>query len=212
MRKFTFTDQLCLNIDQAARTLANIYPECERADPSQGQKDNELSSDEKKVASGLMRINHAGEVCAQALYQGQSLTARLPNVREKMQQAADEEVEHLAWCKSRLDDLDSHTSFLNPVWYVASFTIGAVAGAVGDKWSLGFVAETERQVVTHLEKHMSQLPPQDKKSHAVLKQMQIDEDKHRHMAIDAGAAQFPKPIQVMMTFVSKFMTKTAYWI
>ncbi len=171
-----------------------------------------LTEQQKKHSAALMRINHCGEVCAQALYQGQALTAHSAKVRESMQQASDEENDHLLWCKSRLNDLDSRTSYLNPLWYAGSFTIGAIAGMIGDKWSLGFVAETERQVVRHLDSHLQEITGKDYKTHAVLTQMKSDEAEHATNAVKNGAAELPKTIRQMMGLSSKIMTKTAYWI
>ena len=159
-----------------------------------------------------MRINHTGEVCAQALYQGQALTAKLPQVREAMEEAAREEVDHLVWCEQRINELGSHTSRLNPLFYGLSFGIGAMAGKVSDKVSLGFVAATEEQVCKHLTEHMSSLPVQDEKSKAVLLQMLEDEAKHATTALDAGGHKFPLPVKLAMTAVSKVMTKTSYRI
>ncbi len=159
-----------------------------------------------------MRVNHAGEVSAQALYQGQAFTAKLPNVREKMQQAAIEENDHLIWCEERLKELNSHTSLFNPLWYAGSFTIGALAGSAGDKWSLGFVVETENQVVRHLEQHLNSLPTSDAKSKAILEKMKEDELHHATMALESGAAELPKPAKLLMKLTSKIMTKTAYRI
>ncbi|MEC9314049.1 MAG: 2-polyprenyl-3-methyl-6-methoxy-1,4-benzoquinone monooxygenase, partial [Pseudomonadota bacterium] len=172
----------------------------------------ELNHAERKQAAGLMRVNHAGEVSAQALYQGQALTAKLPQVRTAMEVAAKEENDHLVWCQQRLDALSSHTSVLNPLWYAGSFTLGAIAGKVGDKWSLGFVAETEKQVVQHIEGHLKIISEQDKKSRAVLEQMKIDEAEHGTKALEAGGAMLPTPVTRLMGMVSKVMTKTSYWI
>jgi ubiquinone biosynthesis monooxygenase Coq7 len=171
-----------------------------------------LSDDERKHAAGLMRVNHSGEVCAQALYQGQALTAKLPKVRLEMEQAAAEEVDHLAWCQERLDSLDSQPSLLNPLWYGLSFGVGAVAGLVGDKVSLGFVAATEEQVCKHLESHLQSLPAQDEKSRAVVGKMLEDEAKHAHAALDAGGVNFPAPVKGAMTLMSKLMTEASYKI
>jgi ubiquinone biosynthesis monooxygenase Coq7 len=159
-----------------------------------------------------MRVNHSGEVCAQALYHGQALTAKLPNVRREMEQAAIEEQDHLAWCEDRLKELDSHTSLLNPVWYGLSFGMGAIAGIAGDKYSLGFVAETERQVSLHLQHHISQLPEQDERSRKILVQMNEDELHHRDTALKAGGVDLPIPVRITMTAISKLMTKTSYYI
>ncbi|MGB1091985.1 MAG: 2-polyprenyl-3-methyl-6-methoxy-1,4-benzoquinone monooxygenase, partial [Oceanobacter sp.] len=167
---------------------------------------------EQRHSAGLMRINHTGEVCAQALYQGQAVTAKLPHVREAMEEAAQEEIDHLVWCEERLNDLDSHTSRLNPIFYGLSFGIGATAGLISDKVSLGFVAATEDQVCKHLSSHIAELPQQDEKSKAVLLQMLEDEAKHATTALDAGGHRFPMPIKMAMTAVPKVMTKTVYHV
>jgi len=159
-----------------------------------------------------MRVNHSGEVAAQALYQGQALTARLENVREAMERAAVEEIDHLKWCQERLQELGSHTSVLNPLWYAGSFAIGALAGIAGDRWSLGFVAETEKQVVDHLQGHLERLPLEDERSRAILEQMKQDEQHHGQAAADAGGARLPAPFRHLMTLTSRVMTRTAYWI
>ena len=198
--------------DNALRTIFGGYQVTERQNPSQNIEESELSNDEQKHAAGLMRINHCGEVCAQALYQGQALTAKLPEVRTSMEQAAAEENDHLQWCSDRLEQLDSRTSFLNPLWYAGSFTIGAVAGALGDKWSLGFVAETEYQVVKHLESHLQQLPEKDQKSRSVIEQMKDDELHHATVAVNAGGAELPKPVKFAMQGMAKVMTKSVYWV
>lgn len=212
MRYLTPADR-CLSIaDNALRTLFGGYQVTQRTNPSDDIEEGELTDKEKKHAAGLMRINHCGEVCAQALYQGQALTAKLPDVREKMEHAAAEENDHLQWCSDRLTQLDSHTSLLNPLWYVGSFSIGAVAGAIGDKWSLGFVAETEHQVVKHLESHLDKLPQHDKKSRTIIEQMKDDELEHATTAIEAGGAPLPKPIKRAMKQMAKVMTKSVYWI
>jgi ubiquinone biosynthesis monooxygenase Coq7 len=157
-----------------------------------------------------MRINHTGEVCAQALYQGQALTAKLPDVRVAMEHAADEEIDHLAWCEQRIRQLGSHPSVLNPLFYGLSFGVGAVAGLISDKVSLGFVAATEDQVVKHLDDHLQQLPANDDKSRAILEQMRLDEERHATSALEAGGLRFPAPLKFGMTLLSKVMTKSAY--
>jgi ubiquinone biosynthesis monooxygenase Coq7 len=159
-----------------------------------------------------MRVNHTGEVCAQALYQGQALTARMPIVRNEMQQAAQEEVDHLVWCEERLRELGSHTSYLNPVWYGMSFALGAVAGAISDKVSLGFVAATEERVCSHLREHLQQLPEEDRKSQLILQQMLEDEQRHGDNALNAGGTEFPRPLKDAMSAVSRLMTATSYRI
>ena len=210
-RQFSFLDHLIAHVDNGVRTLFGEN-HATRSNPAETEKESELSSEEKQLAGRLMRINHAGEVAAQGLYQGQALTAKLPNVREQMEEAAQEEVDHLAWCKTRTEELGTQTSLLDPMWYIGSVTIGAVAGLAGDKWSLGFVTETERQVVKHLESHLEQIPQHDEKSRAILEQMKVDEQHHATIALEAGAAELPTPIKKAMTLTSKVMTKAAYWI
>lgn len=212
MRSYSVMDKFCANIELALTTIWGKPQGSMRPNPVDGIDEASLTEQEKRLAQGLLRVNHTGEVCAQALYQGQALTARLEHVREKMEQAALEENDHLIWCAKRLEELGTHTSYLNSFWYLNSLLIGAIAGAVGDRWSLGFVAETERQVVEHLEEHHRILPEHDKRSHAIIKQMKIDEAEHQQMAIKAGAAKLPFWIQMMMRFMSKCMTKTVYWI
>jgi len=199
--------------DNSLKTLLGGYQTTERAKPRPVKEDSlELTPEEAKHSAGLMRINHTGEVCAQALYQGQALTARLPEVRGKMEEAAAEENDHLEWCAERLDQLDSHVSVFNPLWYASSFAIGAVAGLAGDKWSLGFVAETEHQVVRHLDSHLEKLPQSDMESRAILEQMREDELHHATTAIAAGGAELPDPIKGMMGVMSKVMTSTVYYV
>lgn len=171
-----------------------------------------LSPTERKHAAGLMRVNHAGEICAQALYRGQATTAKLEHIRAQMTEAALEEIDHLAWCESRLKALNAHTSLMGPIWYGGSWMIGALAGLIGDKYSLGFVAETEKQVSLHIQKHLEKLPQQDAHSQAILNQMNEDELQHAEMAIAAGAAELPKLIRLMMCAISKIMTKSSYHI
>ncbi len=210
MRQFSFFDRLCNVADSALKTTVGIYDTETRVSPAASIDESNMSETEQKHAASLMRINHTGEVCAQALYQGQALTAKLPNIRQEMEQAAQEEVDHLAWCSQRINELDSRESLLNPIWYASSFAIGAVAGLAGDKWSLGFVAETEHQVGKHLESHLEKLPKQDNKSRAILKQMHQEELQHAENAINHGAAQLPKPIKTAMGLMSKVMTKSVY--
>lgn len=212
MRHYSPLDNLFLNLDTALRTVAGKPLLTERPNPADGIAEAPLSDSERELAGRLMRINHAGEVSAQGLYQGQALTAKLPEVREKMERAALEENDHLEWCERRAKELGTHVSYLNPFWYVGSVAIGALAGAIGDKWSLGFVVETEHQVCRHLDSHMAQLSEEDQKTHAILKQMHEDEARHADMAQAAGGAPFPTPFKVVMKTVSKVMTKTAYWV
>ncbi len=211
-RHYSPLDRLIMNFDQAVRTLAGKPLVTERADPAAGRGQPALSEAEKAESARLMRVNHAGEVAAQALYQGQALTARLGNVRERMERAAQEENDHLEWCERRVSELGGHLSYLNPVWYLGSMGIGAVAGVIGDKWSLGFVAETEKQVVSHLDEHLQRISPNDLKSRAVLEQMKIDEAQHGASARAAGGVELPAPVRQLMRLTSRIMTRTAYWI
>ncbi|MFY0641039.1 MAG: 2-polyprenyl-3-methyl-6-methoxy-1,4-benzoquinone monooxygenase [Bermanella sp.] len=210
MRSLSALDMFISHVDNALKTLVPTAATSHRANPAKQAEHHEFNDQEKKHAAGLMRINHTGEVCAQALYQGQSLTARLPEIREAMNEAAEEEVDHLVWCEERLHELNSHTSYLNPVFYGLSYSIGALAGAIGDKWSLGFVAATENQVCKHLVEHLEILPESDERSRAILSVMLEDEQKHATSALDAGGAVFPSWFQAGMTHMSKVMTKTTY--
>ncbi len=211
-RQFTALDNLINQFDTGLRTLLGTPQTTDRENPANGINETELSEQEKILSGRLMRINHCGEVAAQGLYQGQALTAKLDNVRDKMNQAAIEENDHLDWCATRIKDLHTHTSFLNPVWYFGSFSIGAIAGLAGDKWSLGFVAETEHQVIKHLDNHLAQIASNDKKSRAVLEQMKIDEAEHAAQALDAGGAALPLPVKALMKLTSKIMTRSSYWV
>lgn len=211
-RHYTFLDRICFGIDQAVRALANNPKTSGAPHPAKGIDEHSMNDNERKHAAALMRINHAGEICAQALYHGQGVISRSKEVQVKMQHAAIEEGDHLAWCKKRLDELHSHTSYLNPLWYAGSFCIGMAAGMIGDKWSLGFVAETERQVIKHLEGHLHLLPKQDQRSYKIIERMEKDEAKHRDEAIAAGAHELPNVIKEIMAITSKIMVKTTYWI
>lgn len=211
-REYSPFDRFIGLIDDAVKTAFGPPPAESRLNPARTVAEGELSAADRDLAARFMRINHAGEVCAQALYQGQALTASLPEVRGKMEQAAQEENDHLAWTAERLRELRSHTSMLNPLWYAGSFAIGALAGMAGDKWSLGFVAETEKQVVAHLDGHLARLSTNDHKSRAILEQMKIDEGRHATVAIEHGAATLPEPVRQMMHLTSKVMTKSVYWI
>jgi ubiquinone biosynthesis monooxygenase Coq7 len=212
MNQYSTLDYLIINFDQGLRTVFGQPLGTARPNPADKQTDAELSETEKREVIGLMRVNHSGEVSAQALYQGQALTAQSEEVRNNMQQSAWEENDHLIWCQKRVEELGGQTSLLNPIWYVGSFTIGAVAGTVGDKYSLGFVAETEKQVVKHLEEHLLRLPQQEQKSQAILEQMKQDEAHHATMAIKSGGVPLPSTVRWIMGKMSKVMTKTAYWI
>jgi len=205
-------DQILIQFDQALRTCTAGASLARRASPAKSIPESELDDSQRKHIAGLMRINHTGEVCAQALYQGQAATATLTEVKESMEHSAAEEVDHLAWCDQRLSELDSKPSLLNPFWYAMSFGMGAAAGLAGDKWSLGFVAETENQVCEHLEEHLQEIPNTDQKSHAILEQMISDEKKHGESAKQAGGADLPAPIKLGMTLMSEVMKKTTYRI
>ena len=202
-------DRLIVEFDKGLRTLfsqahsARPYPDAMVADAP-------LDEAEKKHAAALMRVNHSGEICAQALYQGQALTARDPVVQQRLQQAAQEETEHLAWTAKRVHELGGHLSVLNPLWYTGSLALGAFAGVLGDKWNLGFLAETERQVGHHLQSHLEKLPPQDDKSRAIVAQMYTDEVAHADMASSLGGAELPAPVQMAMKLNGKVMTTLVY--
>lgn len=198
--------------DEAIRRIFGPPPKAARPSPASTATDGDLTQADRERSGRLMRVNHSGEVCAQALYHGQSVTARATGVQEKLERAAAEENDHLAWCADRIRDLGSRPSYLDPLWYAGSFTIGAIAGAFGDKWNLGFLAETERQVVAHLDGHLNRLPPADHKSRAILEQMQIDEGAHATTALEAGGTTLPWPVPTLMRMASNVMTETAYWI
>lgn len=204
-------DRFIVEFDKGLRTLfseahsVRPYPDADVAEAP-------MSDEEKSRAAALMRVNHSGEICAQALYQGQAMTARDPLVQQKLQHAAQEETEHLAWTAHRVHELGGHLSVLNPFWYTASLSIGAFAGLLGDKWNLGFLSETEQQVGAHLQSHLSRLPVQDEKSRAIVAQMYTDEIGHADMAVKLGGAQLPKPVQMLMKLNGKVMTGAAYKI
>ena len=205
-------DRLILEFDTALRSVVG-GAHAHRPTPGSDFGGNSgLDAVERKHAAGLMRVNHVGEVCAQALYQSQKLVARNPEIQEMLDHSGQEEMDHLAWCENRLQELGSHTSYLNPLWYAGSFAIGLAAGLAGDKWSLGFVAETEKQVENHLESHLEKLPKEDQRSRAIVDQMRIDEIAHGQAAKNAGGANLPEPIQKIMQAMSKMMTTTAYKI
>ncbi len=209
-RHITAIDTLICQADSALRTVFGSPPLSGRPYPAEKCTETELTERQKRHTAGLMRVNHSGEVSAQGLYQGQALTAKLPDVRKKMEQAAIEENDHLVWCEKRLQELGAHKSLLNPAWYAGSFLIGATAGLLGDKWSLGFVAETEHQVVRHLDEHLSSIAEGDECSRAILEQMKTDEAKHATTALHYGGAELPPPVKKLMGLMSKLMTRTAY--
>ena len=204
-------DRLIIEFDKGLRTLFAPAPTM-RAVPGNQLEEATLSESDKKLSAALMRVNHSGEICAQALYQGQALTARNPAAKAALEQAAQEETEHLNWCETRIRELGSHTSYLNPLWYTGSLAIGALAGALGDKWNLGFLAETENQVEQHLNGHLKRLPQADMKSRAIVEQMKTDEAQHASTALKYGGAALPQPVKLGMTLTSKFMTHSAYWV
>jgi ubiquinone biosynthesis monooxygenase Coq7 len=209
---YTAADRLILNVDNALRTLFGRPRGTDRPYPAEPLDDVPLGESERRHVAGLMRIDHTGEVCAQALYQGQALTARMPETRQRMERCAREENDHLAWCSARLDELGDRKSLLNPLFYAGSFVIGAAAGLAGDRWSLGFVVETERQVEDHLDDHLGQLPERDERTRAVLEQMKADEVRHAQVAKAAGGAELPAPIRTAMRLASQAMTRSVYWV
>jgi len=212
-RRLTPFDRVLAEFEHALRTASGTTGHAAaRANPGADRPAAELSEGERVEAGRLMRVNHAGEIAAQALYQGQAFMAHKSEVREAMRQSAAEEVDHLAWCEARLKELDTSVSRLDPLWYAGSFAIGALAGLAGDAASLGFIAETEKQVVEHLGRHLQRLPAQDEKSRAILEQMQRDEARHGAIAAHAGGAKLPLPVRMLMRLTSKVMTETAYWI
>ena len=209
-RRLTTIDKVLTQIDQGLRTAFSHAPQPNRKSPADSLVDADLNDKDRAHAIGLMRVNHTGEVCAQALYQGQALTAQLPEVREKMKLSAAEEIDHLAWCEERINKLGGETSILNPIWYAMSFGIGAGTGLISDKLSLGFVAATEDQVSAHLSKHLSDLPEKDIKSRAIVEEMLVDEQRHAQAARDAGGYEFPSAVKKLMTLASSAMTLSSY--
>ncbi len=208
-RNYSLMDRLLSELDQS---LNNIFCEQQSSRPYPAGKPDKkvsLSPDEKQASAGMMRVNHAGEMAAQALYQGQSLTARDPALREKLRHASIEEADHLNWCRRRLDELDAQPSYLDPLWYVGSLCIGVAAGIAGDRWNLGFLAETEHQVVRHLDSHLKRLPANDHESRGIVSQMREDELGHATLAEDLGAAKLPAPVNSVMQLTAKVMTSVA---
>ena len=211
-RKLSPLDRLLASANNALRTVATPAGRSARENPAANIIDADLNAPQKRHAAGLMRINHAGEVAAQALSQGHAAVARDQGIEAQMQHAADEEFDHLAWCEQRIQELGEDVSKLSPFWYAGAFAIGAASGVLGDKWSLGFIAETERQVCAHLDSHLDSLPPEDVKSRAIVEQMRDEEEEHGENAINAGAAELPAPVRRLMRITAKVMTKTAYWV
>ena len=205
-------DLLINEVDKGLKYSTQNYQTESRPYPADKIEQDSLNEFEKNHSAGLMRVNHSGEVCAQALYRGQALTAKLVDTRAKMEQAASEELDHLSWCNKRLEELNNKPSLLNPIWYGMSFSIGALAGLIGDNWSLGFVHETEEQVVKHLDGHLDKLSNKDLKTKSVIEQMRIDEEQHSHDALEAGAEILPDEIKNLMSKVAKLMTSSSYHI
>jgi ubiquinone biosynthesis monooxygenase Coq7 len=203
----SFIDQLLSAADEALRTISGVGAP---ARPTPGQ--TPAGSSDPRLSAGLMRVNHSGEICAQALYSGQALFARDSGVRSALRSAAAEERDHLAWCRVRLRELDARPSILDPAWYAGSFALGVVSGLAGDRWSMGFLAETEHQVERHLEGHLQRLPRDDLRSRAVILQMRDDERRHGESGRALGAAELPYAVKLAMRAASRVMTRTAYWV
>ena len=214
MRHYSPLDRLITPLDQTLRTLFASHVAA-RPNPAENLPEAPEIADQPRArrhAAALMRINHSGEVAAQALYQGQAFVSQADVTRASLMEAAREETDHLAWCAERIRELGGRTSLLNPLWYAGSFTIGALAGLAGDRTSLGFVAETERQVVEHLDGHLQRLPEADVRTRAIIRQMSADEERHGRSAMLAGGAELPRPVRALMKLTAKVMTRTAYWI
>jgi len=204
-------DELIVAFDKGLRTVF-APAQSLRETPGRGLAEADMTDEQRRLSASLMRVNHTGEICAQALYQGQALTARNPGAKAALEQAAREETEHLAWTERRIEELGGRKSLMNPLFYAGSFALGAAAGLIGDRWNLGFLAETERQVVVHLEGHLQRLPAQDGKSRAIVEHMKEDEARHATSAVSHGAAELPEPAKAAMRLSSKVMTGTAYWL
>ena len=204
-------DRLIAEFDRALRAVAGVS-QASRVSPAERIPEAGLSESQRAEAAALMRVNHVGEVCAQALYQGQALTARRAEARDALDRAAHEEEDHLAWSAERISELHGRPSLLNPLWYAASLAIGAAAGALGDRWNLAFLAETEHQVEEHLSGHLERLPQEDRRTRAVVEAMRADEARHRRTAIELGAAELPPPVKLAMRLASRVMTTVAYRI
>jgi len=202
-------DRIIVEFDKGLRTLLSEAHSV-RPYPDANVAEAPLSEAEKRHAAALMRVNHSGEICAQALYQGQALTARDPKVQQRLQHAAQEETEHLAWTSHRVHELGGHLSVLNPLWYTGSLALGAFAGLLGDKWNLGFLSETEQQVGAHLQSHLSRLPQQDEKSRVIVSQMYTDEIGHADMAVELGGVELPNPVPMLMKLNGRVMTSLVY--
>ncbi len=210
-RAFSLLDNVIGRLDRTLRTIAGVHTSS-RPYPAHGIADSVIDLADRRRVAGLMRINHSGEVAAQALYAGQALTAHSAATQESMMTAAQEETDHLAWCSTRIEELGGRKSILNPLWYAGSFAVGALAGLAGDTISLGFVAETEKQVGRHLDSHLGELPAGDARTRAILEQISNDEARHGESAIKAGGKELPPPIRSLMKLTAKIMTRTAYWL
>lgn len=204
-------DELITEFDKALRTVFAPAPTL-RAVPGAELPEAEMDLSQRKHTAALMRVNHCGEICAQALYQGQALTSHDSTIKEALQQAAHEETEHLAWTERRIAELGGRKSWLNPLWYAGSLAVGILAGKFGDSWNLGFLAETERQVEMHIESHKARLLQEDLRSWKILEQMRLDEISHTNKAVSLGAQELPAPVKLLMLLASKVMTKTAYYL
>lgn len=211
-RELSPIDRLLAGANNALRTVAAPAGRTARDSPAAAIDETDLNVSERSHAAGLMRVNHAGEVAAQALYQGHATVARDKKIEQQMQHAAAEEFDHLAWCEQRIHELGEQPSRLSPVWYAGAYAIGAASGILGDKWSLGFIAETERQVCAHLDSHLDGLPEADARSRAIVEKMRDEEAEHGENAILAGAAELPGPVKKLMRLTARVMTKTAYWV
>lgn len=211
-RQLSPIDRLLSGANDALRTIGAPAGRPARDNPAASIAESELSRTEKSHAAGLMRVNHAGEVAAQALYRGHATVARDDDIEQQMQRAAAEEFDHLAWCEQRIRELGEEPSRLSPLWYAGAYAIGAASGALGDKWSLGFIAETERQVCKHLDSHLDELPAEDNRSRAIVEKMRDEEAEHGESAVAAGAAELPGPVKQLMRITARVMTRTAYWV
>ncbi|MDH3305764.1 MAG: 2-polyprenyl-3-methyl-6-methoxy-1,4-benzoquinone monooxygenase [Gammaproteobacteria bacterium] len=212
VRELSPIDRLLAGADKALRTIAAPVGPAARDYPARSIHEPALSAAQRSHAAGLMRVNHAGEVAAQALYQGHAAVARDSEIEQQMRQAAAEELDHLAWCEQRIQELGEEPSRMSPIWYAGAYVIGAASGLLGDKWSLGFIAETERQVCVHLDEHLDGLPAEDTRSRAIVKTMRDEEAQHGASAVAAGAADLPGPVKTLMRLTAKIMTRTAYWV
>lgn len=212
IRQLSALDKLLASAGNALRTVTAPAGRATRKNPAADVNHTDLDARQRAHAAGLMRVNHAGEIAAQALYQGHAAVARDKSIEEQMKKAAAEEHDHLAWCEERLHELGSATSRLAPLWYAGAFAIGAASGVLGDRWSLGFIAETEKQVCSHLDSHLDRLPKDDARSRAIVHQMRDEEARHGENAVSAGAAELPRPVVRLMRATAKVMTNTAYWV